>query len=205
MQRYCFYLCHAMSVSVNIPEITALRIRVEETYGKPMQTHNSFLALVDAVEAALREHLSESTLERLWGYSTRGADAVSLRTLDVLSRYVGASSWKDFCLDLKVLSPVESEEFSSGDSIVSTSLKPGSRLQLGWLPDRLVTVKYIGQNRFEVEESQNSSLRKGDSFECLQFQIGRPLYLDRFRRAGSYTETRYVAGECHGLTSVKEL
>ena len=193
-----------MSVSVNTPEIAALRSRVESVFGQPVQTHNGFIALVDAVEAALREHLSESTLERLWGYSTRGAEAVSLRTLDVLARYAGAESWKDFCAILKALSPVESEEFS-GESLVSSRLEPGARLQLGWLPDRLVTVTYIGQNRFVVEESLNSSLKPGDSFECLQLQAGHPLYLDRFRRAGSNAEARYVAGERSGLTSIKIL
>lgn len=193
-----------MSVSVNLPEIAALRSRVEAVYGHTLQTHNAFIALVDAVECAQRDHLSESTLERLWGYSTRGASAVSLRTLDVLSRYVGADSWKAFCAGLKEASPVESEEFA-GDSVVSTRLKPGARLQLGWLPDRLVTVTYLGQNRFVVEESLNSSLQPGDSFECLQIQTGRPLYLDRFRRNGSLSESRYVAGERNGLTTVKEL
>ena len=84
-------------------------------------------------------------------------------------------------------------------------LEPGSRLQLGWLPDRLITVTYIGHNRFVVEVSLNSSLQPGDSFECLQIQVGRPLYLDRFRRAGSTAESRYVAGDRHGLTSVKAL
>ena len=193
-----------MSVSVNIPEITALRGCVEAAYGHPLQTHNAFIALVDAIDATLHEHLSESTLERLWGYSTREAGAISLRTLDVLSRYVGKASWKDFCQALKASSPVESEEFS-GESVVSMRLEPGTRLQLGWLPDRLVTVTYIGQNRFVVEESLNSSLKPGDSFECLQLQVGRPLYLDRFRRAGSQVEARYVAGERNGLTLVKEL
>lgn len=52
-------------------------------------------------------------------------------------------------------------------------------------------------------ESLNSSLKKGDSFECLQIQNGRPLYLDRFRRAGSEEETRYVVGERYGLTCVR--
>lgn len=193
-----------MSVSVNIPEIFALRQRVEDTFGQPLATHNAFIALVEAIDAALREHLSESTLERLWSYSTRGADAISVRTLDVLSRYVGAASWKDFCACLKASSPIESEAFS-GDSVISTRLAPGARLQLGWMPDRLVTVTYIGQNRFVVEESLNSSLQPGDSFECLQLQTGRPLYLDRFRRAGSSAEARYVAGERHGLTTLKVL
>ena len=193
-----------MSVSVNIPEMAALRARVEETFGKSLETHNAFITLVDAIEAAVREHLSESTLERMWGYSTREADAISLRTLDVLSRYVGATSWKGFCSDLKESSPQESEEFS-GESVVASYLQAGQRLRLGWLPDRLITVEYLGMNRFVVIESVNSSLRPGDSFECLQIQAGRPLYLDRFRRSGSDAEARYVAGERSGLTLVSVL
>ena len=193
-----------MSVSVNIPEITALRSRVEEKYGEPLETHNGFILLVGAIEAEVREHVSESTLERMWGYSTREAAYISLRTLNVLSRYVGASSWKGFCEDLKTSSQVESEEFS-GDSIVTAALAAGKRLQLGWLPDRMITVEYLGKNRFVVIESLNSSLRPGDSFECLQIQVGRPLYLDRFRRADADGEARYVAGERSGLTLVKLL
>lgn len=191
-----------MSVSVNIPEITALRSRVEEKYGESLETHNGFILLVGAIEAEVREHVSESTLERMWGYSTREAAYISLRTLNVLSRYVGASSWKGFCEDLKTSSQVESEEFS-GDSIVTAALSAGKRLQLGWLPDRMITVEYRGMNRFVVIESLNSSLRPGDSFECLQIQVGRPLYLDRFRRTGADGEARYVAGERSGLTLVK--
>ena len=191
-----------MSVSANIPEITALRSRVEEKYGEPLETHNVFILLVGAIEAEVREHVSESTLERMWGYSTREAAYISLRTLNVLSRYVGASSWKGFREDLKTSSQVESEEFS-GDSIVTAALSAGKRLQLGWLPDRMITVEYRGMNRFVVIESLNSSLRPGDSFECLQIQVGRPLYLDRFRRTGADGEARYVAGERSGLTLVK--
>lgn len=192
-----------MSVSVNIPEISALRRRVEAVYGQPLQTHNAFIALVDTIDAALREHLSESTLERLWGYSTRGADAVSLRTLDVLSRYVGAASWADFKSRLKAETPRESEEFAA-EGIASSSLAPGAEILLGWLPDRRITVKYLGDNRFEVTSSENSSLQPGDSFSCLQFQKGHPLYLDRFRRAGSTHEARYVAGERNGLTLLQQ-
>lgn len=191
-----------MSVSVNIPEITALRSRVEEKYSESLETHNGFILLVGAIEAEVREHVSESTLERMWGYSTREAAYISLRTLNVLSRYVGASSWKGFCEDLKTSFQVESEEFS-GDSIVTAALSAGKRLQLGWLPDRMITVEYRGMNRFVVIESLNSSLRPGDSFECLQIQVGRPLYLDRFRRTGANGEARYVAGERSGLTLVK--
>ena len=193
-----------MSVPVNIPEVTVLRARVEETYGKPLETHNAFILLVGAIEAKVREHLSESTLERMWSYSTREADALSLRTLNVLSRYVGSSSWKGFCADIQHSSQIESEEFA-GDSIVTANLSIGAHLKLGWLPDRQIVIEYQGGNRYVILESINSSLKPGDSFECIQIQIGRPLYLDRFRRAGSQDEIRYVAGERSGLTMVNVL
>lgn len=188
-----------MSVPVNIPEITALKRRTEEVFGGSLQTHNAFIALADSIDRALREHVSESTLERLWGYSTRGANAVSLRTLDVLSRYCGAASWKAFMEVNK--GNVESEEFQR-EGLSTEDLQPGDCLILGWLPDRLVTIHLDDDRRFLVTESVNSSLQQGDSFVCGWFQLGRPLYLDHFRRCGSRKETRYVAGERAGLTTL---
>lgn len=172
---------------------------VEETYGLPMETHNAFIMLVGAIEAKVREHVSESTLERIWGYSTREASSISVRTLNVLSQYVGFPSWKGFCAHLKETSPRESEEFSA-DGILAHNLTPCALIKAGWLPDRIVTLRYLGEHRFEVVASENSSLQPGDSFECLHLQPGRPLYLDRFRRKGADKETRYVAGERSGLT-----
>ena len=93
----------------------------------------------------------------------------------------------------------ESEEFIR-EGISADSLQPGDHLRLGWLPNRLITVQLADDGRFTVEESVNSSLRPGDSFTCQWFQMGRPLYLDHFRRNGSSDEARYVAGERSGLT-----
>ncbi|MCQ2153398.1 MAG: hypothetical protein MJY44_02340 [Bacteroidales bacterium] len=166
-----------------------------------LRTHDAFLALVGKIEEALREHLSESTLERMWGYSTREADALSLRTLDVLSKYAGYASWDDFCRRLKDESPVESEELMR-DAIFTSALEKGSIVRLGWLPDRLIEAEYLGGSDFIIRSSLNSSLNPGDSFKCLQFQKGAPLFLDHFRRAGEEKEHRYVAGERNGLTVI---
>jgi len=193
-----------MSVSSTIPEVVLLRRRVEETFGASLHTHNAFIALADAVEAKLREHISESTLERLWGYSTRGMESVSIRTLDVLSRYAGTDGWDGFRQSLKDGSLRESEEFLSA-GIDAAALAPGACLLLGWLPDRIIRVRYLGNLRFEVIHSDHSSLAPGDTFSCLRFQMGRPLYLDHFRRAGSASEANYVAGERHGLVQIEQV
>ena len=189
-----------MSVPSYLPEIVALKRSVEETFGASLLTHNAFIALTDAIDKKLREHVSESTLERIWGYSTRAAVAISVRSLDVLSRYVGFATWRAFQEAQK--GARESEEFPR-EGLSSAEILVGQRLRLGWLPDRLITVRRKQDGRFIIEESLHSSLRPGDSFECAWFQKGRPLYLDRFRRFGSDEETRYVAGEHSGLTTLE--
>ena len=193
-----------MIIRTDIPQIAVLRNITERKFGTPLQTHNAFAALADAIEKEIREHLSESTLQRVWGYSTRIGKVVSSRTLDVLARYTGVASWKEFCRIAEELSPRESKEFSGEGSVDVRSLEPGAKLELSWLPDRTIIIRYLGDCRFEVLESLNSSLQPGDSFACLAIQKGVELYLDRLIRAGeSRSAGRYVVGEKHGLSSVE--
>ena len=179
-----------MSIESNIPQIAALRERVERAFGRPLQVHADFLALVADIEAAQRQHISESTLERVWGYSTRGYGRISLRTLDVLAKYARAESWTDFCSQLKAEGVVESETFSCG-SVRSSDLHVGDHLRIGWQPDRVCTVRYLGNNRFIAEECENSKMREGATFSCLQFQLGRELIMDDFVN-GDVAEQRIV-------------
>ena len=192
-----------MSVSNNIPQVAALKSAVEKVVGGRLQTHNAFIDLVVDIERTVGEHMSESTLERMWGYSTRECSSISVRTLNVLSRFAGSRSWEDFCEMVKAQSPKESEELEMARGCIDvSSLTQGARLQISWLPDRVITVEYRGQYRFEVLSSENSSICAGDSFCCLSMQPGRELYLDKFRRSGCDLESRYVVGQKSGITSI---
>ena len=203
-----------MSIESNIPQIAALRERVESCFGKRLQVHADFLALVADIEAEQRQHISESTLERVWGYSTRGYGRVSLRTLDVLAKYAGSDNWTDFCLKLKAEGVVESETFCC-DSIRSANLHIGNRLRIGWQPDRVCMVRYLGDNRFIAEKCENSKMREGATFSCLQFQLGRELVMDDFvngdtahiavSKNSKSSRCRYVVGNRHGLTMLELL
>ena len=152
----------------------------------------------------LHEHLSPTTLERVWGYSTRHYDTVSRRTLDVLARYIERVSWDDYCDYLRREAGTESDFFTEGILDVS-SLTVGTCLRLGWQPDRVCEVRYLGDYRFIVESVTNGSLRVGDTFSCLQFQRGKPLYMDCFEREGEPTgqSQRYAVGRENGLTMVE--
>jgi hypothetical protein len=190
-----------MSIQANIPQIAALRKEVGERFGGPLTTHVHFVSLTDAIEMELREHISPTTLERVWGYSTRHYDTVSRRTLDVLARYAGLGSWEDFCARLKDEASSESDFFTDGIMAVS-ALKEGTRLRLGWQPDRVCEVRYMGNDRFVVESVTNGSLCVGDTFSCMQLQLGRLMYMDCFQRAGETPaeNQRYAVGRENGLT-----
>ena len=190
-----------MSIQANIPEIAALRREVESRFERPLHTHADFVLLTEAIETALHEHLSPTTLERVWGYSTRHYDTVSRRTLDVLARYADREGWDDYCDYLRREAGTESDFFTEGILDVS-SLTVGTRLRLGWQPDRICEVRYMGGFRFVVEQVKNGSLQVGDTFSCMQFQLGKLLYMDCFERKGepSGQSLRYAVGRENGLT-----
>ena len=192
-----------MNIKIDTPQIILLKQAVERTIDFPLSTHGDFLRLSAEIEFTLREHMSESTLERLWGYSTRHYDTVSLRTLNVLARFVGYHSWADFC-STSEKTVAESELFID-KAICAADLNIGDKLRIGWPPDRICIIRYLGDNNFIAEETANSTMQPGDTFSCIQVQKGRPLHLDNFRKAGSSEKLRYVVGINTGLTILEHI
>lgn len=187
-----------MNIKTDLPKIISLKQAVERTIDFPLSTHGDFLRLSAGIEFTLREHMSESTLERLWGYSTRHYDTVSVRTLNVLARFVGYHGWDDFCITSE--QAVSESELFIDQGICSDDLKVGDKLRIGWPPDRICIIRYLGNNNFIAEETINSTMQPGDTFSCILVQKGRPLHLDNFRKAGSTEKLRYAVGINTGLT-----
>lgn len=195
-----------MNIDINTPEIKILLRQVELKASLTPRLVSDFDILAERISSA-GERLSQSTLERLWQYSTRRKNTVSQHTLDVLAHYIGHADWDVFRQTIHHSAHPESGYFTDGIMDVD-ALTIGSRLCLTWLPDREIEAIYLGNRRFEVAESRNSSLRRGDTFECTQIQLRQPLYLDRFRRAGegdNGTNARYVVGRDNGILSVQIL
>ena len=84
-----------------------------------------------------------------------------------------------------------------------SDLAVGDRLTLGWAPDRLVRVQYLGSGRFRVKTSEKSKLKVGDEFEAEGFMLGCPLYMMAIYRDGQ-TLPAYVAGRVHGLSVLEK-
>ena len=74
------------------PQLAALREEIEELVGK-MYSHSTVTHLSGLSGYKCKEHISVTTLERIWGYSTRNASKISVRTLDVIARFVDCDDW----------------------------------------------------------------------------------------------------------------
>ena len=129
-----------MNIKSDLPQIAQLKRQVEQSIDFPLSTHGDFLRLSAGIEFTLREHMSESTLERLWGYSTRHYESVSMRTLNVLSRFVGYKGWDDFCAFLQrnsvdsdlFVAEAENTKMQPGDTFSCTQFQVGKELHLDY-------------------------------------------------------------------------
>lgn len=185
----------------SIPEINCLLARVEEMSGQSSPSSKGFESLESSIEEKLGEHVSSSTLKRLWGYVSSDPEP-RRTTLDILSRYVGCTDFNDYRRLLKEESGVVSEFLCNG-CISSSDLSEGEQIAITWAPDRVVKLKYLGGGEFEVMDPGRSKLFRGDRFEASEFMHGFPLNISRILRDGAYTDS-YVAGLKGGLTGVEK-
>ncbi len=177
----------------NSPEIQELRDIIEKTVSRRMKTPADFDFLANAIWNKSKENISPTTLKRLWGY-INGAETIRNSTLNILSQFVGFSDWQTFLEDLKNNSPIQSDAFIV-PKIESKNLDIGDLIEVSWQPNRHCVFEYLGNNRYVVKKSEHSKLKAGDTFECLFFLQGQPLYLDNLNGEGSY-----VAGKRDGLS-----
>ena len=183
-----------------MPELAYLLTEVEKKYGRRIATTTDFESLSVVIEHQIGELISSSTLKRLWGYVSLNPTP-RIATLDILARYLGHKDFKTFCEYLKESQAFVSTFFTSRYQTVA-ELATGAVVTIGWAPNRLVKMKYLGNFIFEVSSSENSQLKSGDRFEMSEIIIGYPLYISRILRDGKYTPS-YVAGQQGGINSLK--
>ena len=188
------------AITRDMPELAYLLDEVEQKYGRRIATTTDFESLSVVIEHQIGEMLSSSTLKRLWGYVSLNPTP-RIATLDILSRYIGHKNFKAFCESLKESKAFVSTFFTSKYQTVS-ELTPGVIVTIGWAPNRVVNLNYLGEFQFEVISSENSQLLPGDRFELSEIIVGYPLYISRILRNGEYTPS-YVAGRQRGISLMK--
>lgn len=175
-----------------------LKKMVEESVGQTIQQPSDFSLLRDKINERCNESLSVSTLKRFWGY-VRSYDTVRVSTLNILSRFVGFASWDDFVEYAE--KGGEASDFVLGQSLKARDLAVGDVVTVVYPPDRRCSFRRTGEG-YVVDLSENSRLKKGDTFKCDTFIIGEPCYLYDLTHGGKSGQT-YVIGKNTGLTDVR--
>lgn len=178
----------------NPEDFERLKQEVETLVGRSVKTPKDFEFLSRQIEGYTNETISVSTLKRMWGYVASPCKP-SKYNLNLLSRMIGYSDWEAFSGGNEVMS---SSRFFVKSKLIADALQKGELVRLTWCPGRVLTIKYQGNDTFEVVDSINSKLAKGDTFTCPQFVEDQPLYLSNLSHPG-IPLCNYVAGQNGGI------
>ena len=192
------------SVSRSAKELDNLREDIRKRAGFQDKTLSP--SDFDFLESDIKKELPQTsinakTLKRFFGYDrTEESSFIRLYTLDVLSQYVGYESWNAYHEHLQLLEGSGSGDFK-GEEINADDLSIGDALQIAWQPNRKSTLKYLGNQQFEIVETENSKWQVGDTFFCKHFIWGKPLYVDNLTdKNGVLKSAMYVVGEKNGIS-----
>lgn len=191
------------SVSRSTKELENLRNDIRELAGFQDKTLSP--GDFDLLEQNIKKKLPQSainakTLKRLFGYDRTNEESfIRLYTLDVLSRYLDYENWNAYLEHLHLLEGGGSGDFK-GEEINAEDLSIGDTFQIAWQPNRKSTLKYLGNQKFEITETENSKWQVGDTFLCKHFMMGKPLYVDNLtNKDGVLKSAMYVVGEKGGI------
>ena len=150
------------------------------------------------IESKTGVRIGATTLKRLLGFA-QDERVPHASTLDAIARYLGYAHWEE-------LSQIEDKGNSDFDvtdeEVRSADLQPDAVVEVTYLPDRKVRMKYQGNNRYQIIESLNSKLLVGDEVEILNFVLHHPLLVLNVWRSGQ-SLGQFTAGRVSGLSSVK--
>lgn len=178
----------------NQDKFNQLKTDIETLVGRTIKTPKDFEFLSRQIQGYTQESVSVSTLKRMWGYVTSTSNP-SQYNLNLLSRMVGFADWNAYCQEG---GGIASSHFFLKSKLISEALEIGEEVKLTWCPGRIVTIKYLGHDKFKVLESINSKLDVGDVFSCHQFVADEPLYLSNLTHI--YMQLcNYVCGKISGI------
>lgn len=171
---------------------------IEQALGRELRTPKDFDILHESIYNRLHVYISATTLKRVWKYLDEGVQNRQ-GTMDILARFIGYRSYDDYKENIatyaheKQSSPVMSRKLN-----VLKELKAGDRVRLIWHPDRVCEVTYLGEQTFSVNNSINTRIKTGDTFQCSLIIEDEPLYIDNLIQ-DNRQPVAYVCGKKSGI------
>lgn len=175
-----------------------LRKAVEKKAHFKIRTSKDFQKLSDDLAETGAGYLSASTLKRFWGY-VKDTAGKHTSTLDILARYAGfEAGYYQFVKQCRESDGIESD-YESLRVLDVFSMEPGIAVEVKWLPDRRIIMKYEGDCIFEVVKAENTKLATGCIVRCSRLIEGDRLMMDILDKQLAPNQL-YEAGKVNGIT-----
>lgn len=180
-----------------------LRILVEESIDHRVSTSNDFIYLAGVIQGRVKECISVTTLKRIWGYID-GYSNIRETTLNILAKFIGYPDYETFVSDYCDKEAVHSSQRMYNEPLTCSDLSVGEKIEIQWNPGRMLHLKYLGNNQFEVIRSVKSKVKEKDTFYCHSFYLHQPCYLENLIQKNELP-CNFVVGNKGGLTVIRRL
>jgi hypothetical protein len=169
----------------NHQEKKTLKYLIDKRYGKITSpadfdsTGDYDTGIEGHVKIFTGKQLSGSTLERLVGLRENENKGVLKATLQIVAEYLNFDSYERmlaFIQQQSALRPKPKIQFNISQIIKEHLIRVHMSL------DKLLDIKHLNENQFEVIFSKNLKLLKGDIIEIAQLSINYELICDKVKR-----------------------
>lgn len=150
------------------------------------------------IETKTGQRLGLNTVKRLVGLIDYNSEPRQ-DTLLIIAGFLGFKTWES------LISYINDNisGFDLNNPIVDLELlPPGKKVGIEWDPDRKIQLLHIKYGEYEVLESFNSKLRKGDLLYMSQISEGFPLVVKKVMRDG-INIGNYKAGLDTGIKTIE--
>jgi hypothetical protein len=159
-----------------------IKLLIEEKVGRKIRYPKDCDALAKEITLSSGSRISASTIKRLFGFNS-GGGSPSMYTLDIVSQYLGYIDWDDLQLNLE---SEEDSHFLDKDLLLlrSAEIEAGIVLEIGYAKRRKLELRCLGDNCFQVINSEKTEIRVNDSLEIFLIWERLPLYVSSIVREG---------------------
>ena len=150
------------------------------------------------IETKTGQRLGLNTVKRLVGLIDYNSEPRQ-DTLTIIAHFLKFNTWES------VIRYIQDNisGFDLKDAIVDLEkLPPGKKIKIKWEPDRSILLFHTKGEEYEVLESINSKLQKGDFLYLSQISEGFPLVVKKVMR-NAINMGNYKAGIDTGIKSIE--
>ena len=176
--------------------IATLLNRLSSAFGRTLSTSADYQHLSEIVSKRVGQYVSATTLKRLGGYLNEPVEP-RRSTLDLLSRSLGYRDFTDFA-DNRSQTQGDSDP-SAGHWLDVSGMRRGERIELTWFPDRRCVIRFLGDDLWEILESEATRLTAGQRFRCSHIIEGEPLQVLLLASELKPSPAAYVCGRVRGV------